>query len=432
MCQHHHHHYHHHHHPQTAVPDSSPLEQQQQQQQPLPNHHAPLPPFPWHLAVFDAHCHPTDTMASVSASLPSMRAATLAIMATRSQDQHLVADRLAKHGDQDEPRGCRVLPAFGWHPWFSHQLYQDGNPHSTYTPPADENDLHALHLAKKAHYQAVLAPAPKQDDDYNFIASLPTPVPLSSFVDATRARLDSFPYALVGEIGLDKAFRLPRQWDPSDAASRDDSLTPGGREGRLLSPHRVRMPHQQAVLRAQLSLAAAHGRPVSVHGVQAHGVLYDTVSAMWKGHERHVPSRREKRMFHPGAEDTDEACDAPEPGVRPPYPPRICLHSYSGGVDLLQQWMQPSVPAKVFVSLSTAVNLGSDAGRAKLDPVVRAVPDDRILVESDLHTAGPQMDAALEDMYRIVCEVKGWALDEGVRRIGRNFDDFVFDSPQGR
>lgn len=381
-------------------------------------------------------------MASVAAGLPSMRAAALAIMATRSQDQCLVADVAASHGlepaavsllppsDELSKRGeeCRVLPSFGWHPWFSHQLYEDALPQSTYTPPADETDLLALDVAKKKHYQAVLAPTPVGDD---FIASLPTPLPLSSFVDATRARLDSFPHALVGEIGLDKAFRLPRQWNSSDVASRDDDLTPGGREGRLLTHYRVRMPHQQAVLRAQLSLAAAYGRPVSVHGVQAHGVLYDTVSATWRGHERHVPSRREKRMVAPEAEDPDEACDVSEPGARPPYPPRICLHSYSGGVDILKQWMLPSVPAKIFVSLSAAVNLGSDAGRAKLDPVVRAVPDDRILVESDLHTAGPRMDAALEEMYRIVCDVKGWALDEGVRRIGRNFDDFIFGEPKG-
>lgn len=410
-------------------------------------------------------------MASVAASLPRMRAAALAIMATRAQDQQLVADVAASHGldpgaasllplsddgelrhaqrlvkdgpgEETEPSGCRVVPSFGWHPWFSHQLYDDGDPQSTYTPPVDETDLHALHLAKTAHYQAVLAPAPNKDDDNVLIASLPTPVPLSSFVAATRARLDSFPHALVGEIGLDKGFRLPCQWDPSDVACRNDALTPGGREGRLLSPHRVRIAHQQTVLRAQLSLAAANGRPVSVHGVRAHGVLYDTISGTWKGHECRVPSRREKRLVAPGAEDTDDseaedtddgdAHEGPEPGARPPYPPRICLHSYGGGADLLRQWMQPSVPAKIFVSLSSAVNLGSDAGRTKLDPVVRAVPDDRILVESDLNAAGPLMDAALEDMYRIVCEVKGWALDEGVRRIGRNFDDFVFGGYSGR
>ena len=405
-------------------------------------------PFPWHIPVFDAHCHPTDTMSSI-ASFHNMRASALTIMATRSHDQDLVADVASTHGikeqaclrnhghkphrDHDassalpdaQQHCCQVVPSFGWHPWFSHQLYDDGASEPTFKPPPQENDDGALLAAKKAHYQAVLAPSPQDDD---FIRSLPTPMPLSSFINSTRSRLGSYPIALVGEIGLDKAFRLPQKWDPSEEASRDSGLTPGGREGRLLSPHRVRMQHQQTIMLAQARLAGELCRPVSLHGVQAHGVLYDAVSALWKGHEKHVPSRREKRMMAPGAEDSDSDADEHDgtAGRGKPFPPRICLHSYSGSVEALKQWLHPTAPSKVYISFSTAINLGTEASRDKFADVVRAVPDGHILVETDLHTAGEDMDAALEDMYRRVCDVKGWGLEEGVRRIGRNFEEFIF------
>lgn len=410
-------------------------------------------PFPWHLPVFDAHCHPTDTMSSID-SFKTMRASALAIMATRLQDQDLIADVASVHGVKGRAslrgrvdgyqndgrleavsvsvsaadatptvqRTCQAIPSFGWHPWFSYQMYDDVAAEPTYQPPSgDETDETALLAAKRVHYQAVLAPSPQDD---GFITTLPTPIPVSSFISSTRTWLDSYPLALVGEIGLDKAFRLPQKWDAAFAASRDDGLTPGGREGRLLSPHRVRMQHQQTILRAQLRLAGETGRPVSLHGVQAHGVLYDTVSSCWKGHEKHIPSRREKRMVAPGAENDSDNEDADSTGK--PYPQRICLHSYSGSVEGLKQWQNPTAPAKVYVSFSVAVNLSTEASREKFAEVVRAVPDDKVLVESDMHIAGDDMDAALEDMYRRVCDVKGWGLEEGVVRIGKNFEEFIF------
>ncbi len=389
--------------------------------------------FPWHIGVSDAHCHPTDTMSSIPL-IPSMHARTLTIMSTRSQDQDLVASVAAKHAPQpaDDDHQPKIIPAFGWHPWFSHQLYDDITTSPTPTP-ADN---------KAAHYTAVLSPAPKAD----FIAALPDPLPLSTFLAATRARVLSAGTAvLIGEIGLDKAFRLP--WPAAPVASSD--VTPGGREGRMLSPHHVRMPHQTAVFVAQLRLAGELGVGVSVHGVQAHGVLFEALRGLWKGSEREVVSRRERRLVAEGAEDDydeeegqwwESEGEEMEEGSRlrarrrrrkaayqpRPFPPRVCLHSFSGSAQTVQQYSNPAIPVKVFFSFSAVINLSTAGGESKFPDVVRACPDDRLLVESDLHCAGEEMDRVLEDISRRVCEIKGWSLEEGLERIRKNYDEFVY------
>lgn len=418
-------------------------------------------PFPWDLGIFDAHCHPTDTMDSIPSISSSMQARALTVMATRSQDQELVAQvadehgltsrqaiapSLASNGQDPTHFPDKIIPAFGWHPWFSHQLYDDTVPkdQATYDPAS-----HDLASEKLRHYNAVLAPSPESKDDESFIDQLPTPQPLSELLSQTRKYLEARPLALVGEIGIDKAFRLP---SPGVFVSDPEvSMTLGRRNGERLSPYRVNMDHQIRIMKAQLNLAGQTGRAVSVHGVQAHGVLYNSIKSTWKGHEKPVVTNRERKRiakgvnedFSSSSEDEDEGenengSDATAKTKRKykpkPYPPRICLHSFTGAVDTMKQYTNDrSCPAKIFFSFSHCVNYstgGHERDRKKhlADEVIRACPDDRILIESDLHTAGQPMDDMLEEMYRKVCEVKGWGLKEGVERIRKNYHDFILGS----
>lgn len=390
-------------------------------------------PFPWHLPIYDAHCHPTDTMPSTPNIKNQMRASALTIMATRSQDQQLVADVAADLGlksraqlqesqTQEETRGGSVVvPAFGWHPWFSHQIQDDMSDPTSRNPTQKQT----AEEAKAAHYTSVLTPTP----DEPFLSSLPIPTSLSHLLDQIRTNLSTYPLALIGEVGLDKAFRLPSAPSPESSQPSSD-LTPGGREGRRLSPYRVKPDHQRVILEAQLKLAGEMGRGVSVHGVQAHGLLLETVSKCWKGHEKEVISRRKRRLVAEGAEssDSDSEDDTKTSPVKHslPYPPRICLHSFSASPEVLRQWLNPAIPSTIYFSFSIAVNAGSESAREKLRAVIKEVPDGKILVESDLHIAGEQMDQALEGMYRFVCEVKGWELEEGVKRIAKNYEAFIF------
>ncbi|KAL8867539.1 MAG: hypothetical protein Q9174_005601, partial [Haloplaca sp. 1 TL-2023] len=384
-------------------------------------------PFPWHLGVYDAHCHPTDTIAS-RGKIAKMKARALTIMATRGEDQDLGKD-FASHNEikqgsheslaheRDKSPECQIVPSFGWHPWFSHQIFDDTTPEAQSGGEPDQMQ----------HYRLVLTPSP----DDGFISSLPKPRSLSGLLMQIRGNLESHASALVGEIGIDRSFRLPEHW-AQEEAQRSNDLTPGGREGRRLTPYRVDIEHQKKILKAQLNLAGEMGRAVSVHGVAAHGVMFELIKETWQGHEIKIISKREKKRKskpntapHPGDEMDVDSHDGRNGGsTSEPYPPRICLHSYSGPLNVLEQYLYPNIPAAMFFSFSCLVNFSSRTSKAV--QVIKEVPDDKILVESDLHSAGEEMDKLLEDAVRSVCEIKGWSLVEGVTQLGKNWARFVF------
>ncbi|KAG8528548.1 uncharacterized protein KY384_007466 [Bacidia gigantensis] len=255
-------------------------------------------PLPWHLGVFDAHCHPTDTVASLG-DIAHMKTKTLTIMATRQQDQGLVAKFADVFGLIDaQDRGGRVVPAFG--------------------------------------------------------------------------------------------HRTPKK-----------------------------------ILTAQLNLAGDLQRAASVHGVAAHGLLYETLAQTWRGHEQVIVSKRERRRRpdFEAYEDTNPS-NVTQRDMSKPWPPRLCLHSYSGSADTIRHYLHPSVPVVVFFSFSNLVNFASQSKKAV--DAIKAVPDDRILAESDFHCAGKRMDHLMEDIVRSICRIRCWSLSHGVEQLASNWRRFVF------
>lgn len=97
---------------------------------------------------------------------------------------------------------------------------------------------------------------------------LPEPVLLSDLLTTLRSNLTDVPNAMLGEVGLDRSFRIPFQ--------------PGSE--RKLSDFTVPLDHQIHILEAQLELAVELRRSVSLHSVKAQQATLQLIDRMARRH----------------------------------------------------------------------------------------------------------------------------------------------------
>lgn len=125
------------------------------------------------------------------------------------------------------------------------------------------------------HYRALFLPTDPNPELESTFASLlrhlPDPTPLSSLLNTLRENLTSHPTALLGEVGLDRAARIPLSF-PAPGHSSSAAL--------VLTPFTIPLAHQLAVLEAQLGLAVELGRAVSLHSVKAQAATKELIERM--------------------------------------------------------------------------------------------------------------------------------------------------------
>ncbi|CAG9461994.1 unnamed protein product [Pedinophyceae sp. YPF-701] len=308
--------------------------------------------------VSDAHCHPQLDTAAIS-DIHTTPARTFAIMSV-SHATWPAVDTACAH----LPIG-RAIPAFGIHPWWAH--------------------LHASSAYRTKRDILVTKPRPRASPEQALaaaecaLAALPEPVPLDTWRDELRRRLEHDPGAIVGECGIDRAAEV---LEGLPHAHHDDVL-----------PHcrlECSEEHQWSVLGEHLALAGELQRPISLHCVRSYGRLEQ---------ELRVVARRDAASI----------------------PPRVMLHSYGGSPEMVRNFvaLPNGLGARVYFSFNAVVR----NGRAKLLARVAAVPDDRVLVESDVTSVAglaPGLRAAVE----LVAEAKGWSLPETAERVEANFRSF--------
>ncbi|ORY47275.1 Metallo-dependent hydrolase [Rhizoclosmatium globosum] len=214
--------------------------------------------------------------------------------------------------------------------------------------------------------------------------------------DAALAELRNYllkhPSALVGEIGLD------------GVATHPNTTT------------KYEFDQQLNYFTKQWNLAAELRRPVSVHAVGCYGKL----EAFFQDSLRDVPKDLSRKQRDRLKKDFDYVEEDPtlHPSLKK-WPPAIMLHSYSGSTESIRNILRyPStISTRFYFSFSHFVNSRTPFDRMK--EKICAVPDDRILIESDLNDARV-VDGACMLALDLVAKAKGWSLEDAAIRTGAN------------
>ncbi|KAJ6520106.1 hypothetical protein C8R45DRAFT_808738, partial [Mycena sanguinolenta] len=332
--------------------------------------------------VMDVHCHPTEAT-SISADSMDRLQISVCAMSTHHGDQSMVRDLALQNPN-------KVIPCFGYHPWFTHLI-----------------SLHPV-ASKTEHYRRLFLgdSEPSAEDASVFeelLPLLPDPLTLEEVILDLRRNFELFSSttAMLGEVGLDKAYRVAFDYHASP---------------RRLTPFTIPLDHQLSILEAQIDLAVELGRNVSLHSVKCPQV---TVDLLQKLKRKHGPKLDSIRIdLH--------SCS---------MNPQVLIDLQARAISLLSCLLSLPCQKKhdnVFMSLSTTIN-----GRSKkLDALIAACSPDRLLIESDIDNIDHCTERCVE-ILDLVARVKGWSIEEVwvdeldknewgvVRRIETNWKAFI-------
>lgn len=246
-----------------------------------------------------------------------------------------------------------ILPALGVHPWYLNDILMDniitGNDDIGST--SDESIYDGTEDVEKYL-------------KWDWLSDLET-------------RLTQHPNLIVGEIGLCKMARFVREFP------------------KALGGKATALQLQKIVFKRQLELAAKLRRPVTVHCVNAHGLLMETFREILN----EATSEEQKSEI---------------------FPPAVAMHSFTGtahhvkelldfekrvlypeqvqsegrrrkeGKQKQQQSEELSNDVLFYFGFSHSVNFimcTSDKARRKGIEAVKSIPSNRLLVESDVHAS---------------------------------------------
>jgi Tat protein secretion system quality control protein TatD with DNase activity len=337
--------------------------------------HLPEPPDEVIDLLTDSHCHPTDDprpWGKVEVLIEKLRYVKIGracAMSTSTKDQEYVAKL-------SEALPNKIIPAFGYHPWFVHTISTNSN------------------INPEEHYKTVFGKKADSDELQELLqGGLPDPIPIQNILQQLRDSLEAHPDSLLGEIGIDRVFRLPRNpkgWTREpDLEDIESNKSPSlGRRKRPLTSLTPSIEHQVEIAKAQIALAIELKRSISFHSVRAGGALTDLLEDLRKsfpdeneGLSKRERKRREKEQRYTENGDDHSSEEAKSQSRLRFNDINLDLHSCTLSPQMISQ-IQKKYP-NIYVSFSLAIN----SRQKDLIDQLRACDPNRLLIESDWHSA---------------------------------------------
>lgn len=135
--------------------------------------------------------------------------------------------------------------------------------------------------SKEEHYRRLFINSSAKEEHLKaldkLLPNLPEPTLITDIIAGLRDNLSALPNAMLGEVGLDRACRVP--YGPPSPPPY--ALDYGRRE---LSPFTIPLSHQLVILEAQFDVAADLKRNISFHSVKCQQVTVELLNKMKEKH----------------------------------------------------------------------------------------------------------------------------------------------------
>jgi Tat protein secretion system quality control protein TatD with DNase activity len=330
---------------------------------------------------------------STSSSSTTYGYSGMAIMSTHPRDydtiQYLSSYSSTTNGDDDgRGRHCRhgcfpiIVPCFGIHPWFIHEL-QESDWQVVVVVPTHP-DIHPIITTTTTTTTTI----PTTTTTTTGTPVLSTHRP--QWVTQLEQRLIQNPNAIIGEIGLDRfhfttATAATSSTSSSSLSSPPLSSSSYGRQQKQLC---TTMSLQIQVFQYQWELAVQYQRPICVHCVHAMGILLDLLT-YYSSNGGGGSNHHNNNNHHQKKQNKKQNAMILPLSSRPQLPPKIYFHAFSGKLGTVQQILSlcasknknhPPTSCPCYFGFAPIVNFRSH----RTPDIIRAIGLHRLLLETDV------------------------------------------------